>query len=79
MQTPSAPIMINEQQHPQYDIEYGHGQILLVPNNATETQRYTCKIVVNGFIYVLLVCAVAFIIYEHHVIIGLYLGKIDDM
>lgn len=80
MQIPSAPIatiLINEQSELEYG--YGDGQIIVPSNNVMEMQRYTCKIVVHGIIYVLLVCAVAFIIYEHHAIIGTYLGKIDDV
>jgi len=74
MQLPSAclaTIVINEET----DLE--HGQITVFSNNVMELQRYTSKIVFNGVICLLLVCAVAFIIYEHHGIIGDYLQKID--
>ena len=74
MQIPSVPlatICVNEQP----DVEYG--QIIVSSNNVMELQRYTCKIVFNGVICLLLLCAFAFIIYEHHAIIGEYLEKID--
>lgn len=66
MQIPSAPlatIVVNEEP----DIEYG--KLIVSPNNVIELQRYTCKIVFNGVICVLLVCAVAYIIYEYYAII----------
>ena len=73
MQIPSAPlatIVINEH----HDIEYG--QIIRPSNNLMELQRYTCKILFNGLIYVFFLCALAFIIYEYHPIIAHYLTKI---
>lgn len=74
MQIPSAPVAtidINEE----HDVE--DGKIILSSNNIMDLQRYICKIVLNGVIFVLL-CAVAFIIYEYRVIISHYLGKLRD-
>lgn len=84
MEFPSAPIVpIDTIILSEHDME--SGQIIPINNLIQRHQRQTfrnqitCKIIINGIIYILLMCAVAFIIYEHHKIIGLYLGKIDDV
>lgn len=77
MQAPSAPQCLDIVQI--VDVEPGQIISLQSSTPTTSHRKITCTIIVNGIIYIMLICAITFIIYEHHKIIGLYLRKIGKI
>lgn len=86
MQNPTAPIAticVIEPTPNSYDLESNQVAPYYTTHIQSQNQgvrnQITCKMIVNGIVYILLVCAVAFIIFEHHKIIGVYLGKLGSI
>lgn len=77
MQAPSAPQCLDIIQV--VDLEPGEIIPLQSSTSTSSSRKISCIIIVNGIIYIILICAVTFIIYEHHKIIGTYLSKIDKI
>lgn len=72
METASAPIYdlrdFNVETLPHY---------LIQPETKPRLcKRLSFKSVFNGIVYILLVCALTFIIYDNHKIIGIYFNKL---
>jgi len=74
METPSAPQCLDIIQI----VDMEHGKVIpsQLSIDITPPRKISCYVIVNGIIYILLICAITFIIYEHHKIIGIYLSKI---